>query len=139
MKNKLYAVLAFLIGGFCLYSGVQERMAISKLKKIGERTEVATPESYTERRKSGSSTYTAEFEFEAANGRKVKQKKSFPKELIADFENGEPVFVLYDPSDPTEFVFEKQEPEWLLILFGVVFMAGGAWYGLRKSEPARDG
>jgi hypothetical protein len=131
-KNILYAVLAFLIGGFFLWTGVQERMTISKLKKVGERVEVETPDGYTEHKKSGSTTYTAEFKFQTSDGRAIQKKKSFPKELIADFENGVPVYLLYDPRDPSEFVFEKEEPEWFLILFGVVFMAGAVWYGRTK-------
>ena len=135
-KNILYAILAFLIGGFFLYTGVQERMTISKLKKVGERVEVETPDGYTEHKKSGSTTYTAEFKYQTKGGQPVQKKKSFPKELIADFENGTPVYLLYDPANPSEFVFEKEEPEWFLILFGVVFMAGAVWYGRTKPRMA---
>lgn len=138
-KNILYAILAFLIGGFFLWTGVQERLTISNLKKVGERVEVETPDGYTEHKKSGSTTYTAEFKFKTSSGRAIQTKRSFPKELIADFENGTQVYLLYDPADPNEFVFEKQEPEWFLILFGVVFMAGAVWYGRKKPEsPAPE-
>ena len=137
-KNILYAILAFLIGGFFLWTGVQERLTISKLKKVGERVEVETPDGYTEHKKSGSTTYTADFKFQTVDGRAIEKKKSFPKELITDFENGTPVYLLYDPSEPSEFVFEKEEPEWFLILFGVVFMAGAVWYGRKKPEASAE-
>lgn len=63
-------------------------MTISKLKKVGDRVEVETPDGYTEHKKSGSTTYTAEFKYQTTDGRAIQKKKSFPKELIADFENG---------------------------------------------------
>jgi hypothetical protein len=133
-KNILYAIVAFLIGGFFIYSGAQERLALSKLKKVGERVEVETPDGYTEHKKSGSSTYTAEFKFSTAKGVAVQRKKSFPEALIADFENGTPVYVLYDPANPYEFVFEKEEPEWFLILFGIAFVGGALWYARKTPE-----
>jgi hypothetical protein len=133
-KNILYAILLFGIGGFFTYSGIQERLEISRLKKVGERAEVEMPETYTEHTKSGSSTFTAEFEFETSNGTRVKRKKSFPKALIADFENGIPVYALYNPRSPSEFIFEKEEAEWFLILIGIAFMGGAAWYWVKKPE-----
>lgn len=138
-KNILYAIAAFLIGGFLLYTGVQERRTLSQLKKVGERVEVDTPDGYTEHKKSGSSTYTAEFTFATLKGVPVRMKKSFPKVLISDFENGTPVYLLYDPAEPGNFVFEKEEPEWFLMLFGVAFMGGAVWYARKKPEETAEG
>jgi hypothetical protein len=51
-----------------------------------------------------------------STGNVVTRRRSFPEELLADFRSGTPVKVIYDPTDPSEFVFEKEKPSWFLIL-----------------------
>ena len=48
--------------------------------------------------------------------------QSFPSELVADFEAQIPVKVLYDPSNPSEFVFEKETASWFLVVSGIAFV-----------------
>jgi hypothetical protein len=77
---------------------------------------------YTEFKKSGSSTFTAEFHFKTEDGRQVVQKHSFPEEVLADFKAGKPVRIYYLPSDTSTFVFESDKPGWTLVIGGFVLL-----------------
>jgi hypothetical protein len=138
VRNVLYGIGACIAGVVMTFMGTQDTLALSKLKKSGERVEIPSPEEYVEHTKSGSSTYTAQFSFVTPQGVPVTAKKSFPKALIADYENGTPVYGRYDPRSPGDFVFEKQESEWFVILIGLAFIGGGIWYARKKPEPAPE-
>jgi len=119
LKSVVFKILGVIIGIVCVVVGVSERSSIQRLQASGKTAIVAPIGEYTERTRKGSHTYTAEFTFETENGSKITKSKSFPKELLADFEAGTPVKVFYDPRDPAEFVFEKDEPSWFVVLAGV--------------------
>ena len=69
----------------------------------------------------GKSFYSAQFSFTTDQGEKVSRYRSFPSELLADFESGRPVIVLYDPKKPEDFIFEKEKMPWVMVLGGIVF------------------
>jgi hypothetical protein len=96
-------------------AGVNERSDIARIKSTGKVAAVEPISGYTKRK----STYTAEFTFVTEDGRKITKKQSFPSELVKDFEANAPVNVVYNPANPSEFVFEKQQPEWFLIVAGI--------------------
>jgi hypothetical protein len=114
----LYKLLGVLAGGALLVYGVQGRSDITRVQKLGKPAVVAPITGYSEYRSRGATTYTAEFRFKTEGGLEIVRKQSFPKELIADFQAGAPVRVLYLPNDPHTFVFEKERPSWLLVALG---------------------
>jgi len=116
--NKLYKVLGVIAGLVFVAYGFQERSSIAKMKSTGHVAIVQPIKNYTESKSGGSSIYLAEFRFQTDSGKEVVQKHSFPEELIEDFKAGVPVRVLYDPNDPSTFVFEKERASWWLVLVG---------------------
>ncbi len=110
------AAIAFIVFGF------QERSEITSVKKMGKLATVEPITQYTEFKKSGSSTFTAEFHFKTEDGRQVVQKHSFPEEVLADFKAGKPVRIYYLPSDTSTFVFESDKPGWTLVIGGFVLL-----------------
>ncbi|WP_162932662.1 DUF3592 domain-containing protein [Solimonas sp. K1W22B-7] len=118
-KSLVFKILGVVIGVGVAVAGCSERSRIEQLKKIGTVAIVEPISEYTDSSSRGNHTYTAEFVFETEDGTTITKKTSFPKELIADFEAGTPVKVFYNPTNPSEFVFEKQEPEWFVVIFGI--------------------
>jgi hypothetical protein len=116
-KNILLKIIGVTVGIVFVGYGLAERSSLSHIKSIGKPAVVEPIQSYTKRK----STYTAEFTFLTEKGQKIIKKQSFPSELVADFEAKVPVKVLYDPSNPSEFVFEKESTSWLLIIGGIAF------------------
>lgn len=116
----LIKLLGVLVGLAFVVFGFNERSSLNRIKKLGRPAIVEPIATYTEFKKSGSSTYTAEFHFKTDTGREIVQKHSFPSELIADFKSGVPVRVFYMPNDPSNFVFEKEQASWLLVIVGGV-------------------
>jgi len=108
----VFAGLAFIVAGF------SERSSISHMKSIGKPAVVDPITNYTKRK----SIYTAQFSFTTEKGEKITAKHSFPSELIADFEAGRPVTVLYNPSQPHDFIFEKEKASWVMVVGGIVFV-----------------
>jgi hypothetical protein len=116
-KNMLLKIVGVIVGIVFVGYGLTERSAFSHIKSIGKPAVVEPIQSYTKRK----STYAAEFTFLTEKGQKITKKQSFPSELVADFEAQVPVKVLYNPANPSEFVFEKESASWLLIIGGIAF------------------
>ena len=131
-RNLLFAVLGIVAGLVFFVTGVKERSALSRTKAVGVAAVVEPVANYTKRRSSGSTTYTAEFTFKTDTGSVVTRRRSFPEELLADFRSGTPVKVIYDPRDPSEFVFEKEKPSWFLILAGSGFLVASLFLAMRR-------
>lgn len=116
-KRIVFKVLGVIAGLTFMGAGFSERSSLAHLKSIGKPAVVDPISNYT-KRKSG---YSAEFTFTTEKGEKITRNRSFPSELVADFEAGRPVSVLYDPSHPQEFVFEKETPSWYMVFGGIAF------------------
>jgi Protein of unknown function (DUF3592) len=137
VRPLLFSILALIAAIGSIGIGAQEYMALSKVRSVGVAAEVEPITDYTRRKSRGSETYSAEFTFTTEEGREVSKRRPFPKELLADFENGEPVIVLYDPRSPSRFVFEKESAEWTPFLMGGGFLLVSAFFfSTRKSKPA---
>ncbi len=118
-RNIVFKIAGIAIGVVLVGYGISERSSLGDAKKIGRPAIVEPIKNYTKYK----STYTSEFTFTTEKGEKITKKQSFPSELIADFEAGTPVTVLYNPSSPSEFVFEKEKPSWFLVFGGIAFVA----------------
>ncbi|MEO7885569.1 MAG: DUF3592 domain-containing protein [Polaromonas sp.] len=118
----VFKILGVLVGLVFIVFGFQERSEISGIQKRGKRVVVEPISKYTEFKKSGSSTYTAEFHFTTEDGRKITAKHSFPEEVLADFKSGKPVEIAYMPNDPSTFVFSSQRAPWTLVMIGAALL-----------------
>jgi hypothetical protein len=118
-RKLVFKVLGVIAGLVFAGYGIVERQSLSRMKRVGEAAVVEPITKYMEHSSRGSKTYLGEFHFKTASGREVVQKQSFPEEVLADFKAGTPVKVLYDPRDPYTFVFEKEQPSWMLVIGGV--------------------
>lgn len=114
----LFKILGVLAGIVFIAFGMQERSDLSRTLKIGKHAVVEPITQYTEFKKSGSSTYTAEFRFKTESGQQMVVKHSFPEEVLAEFKANRPVEIAYLPNDPSSFVFVKQASSWTLVLVG---------------------
>jgi hypothetical protein len=123
-KSLALKILGVIAGVVFIGFGIDERRTITGVKSFGRTAIVEPIEGYSARKSKGMTTYTSEFTFKTDDGRVVTRKKSFPEELIKDFESRTPVKVYYDPRYPSEFVFEKENPSWLPIGMGVAFVIG---------------
>ena len=118
-QGKLFfKILGVLAGIVFIAFGMQERSELSRTLKIGKHAVVEPITQYTEFKKSGSSTYTAEFRFKTDSGQQMVVKHSFPEEVLAEFKANRPVEIAYMPNDPSNFVFVKQSSSWTLVLVG---------------------
>jgi hypothetical protein len=115
----LYKILGAMAGLVFVVYGFIDRSELTRLQKNGERAVVEPIGQYTEFKKSGSSTFTAEFHFTTADGRKMVVKHSFPEEILEDFQAGRPVEVVYEKSDPSTFVFASEKASWTIVAIGV--------------------
>jgi Protein of unknown function (DUF3592) len=113
LRRKLFKTLAILVGIGIATFGIQERMAISHLKKVGISATVDPIESYKRVKSKGSTTFSAEFHFKTEAGQDMSRRRPFPEELIQDFNSGVPVKIFYDPKNPSDFVFDKETASWL--------------------------
>jgi hypothetical protein len=117
-RSSIFKILGVVVGLAFVFFGFQERSSLSRMKSIGQAAIVQPIAGYTQHKSKGSTTYTAEFTFKTESGSVITRKRSFPEELIKDFESKIPVKVLYDPRNPSEFVFEKETASWFLIGIG---------------------
>lgn len=118
----LFKVLGSLAALVFIVYGFKERSDITSIQKRGKLATVEPISQYTQFKKSGSSTYTAEFHFKTEDGRAIVQKHSFPEEVLSDFKAGKPVRVYYLSNDPSTFSFEREKPSWFLVIGGAVFL-----------------
>ncbi|MDP1982063.1 MAG: DUF3592 domain-containing protein [Sulfuritalea sp.] len=116
-RSAFFKIAGIVIGVALIGYGFSERSSLAHAKAIGRPAVVEPIKNYTKHK----STYISEFTFMTEKGERVTKKQSFPSELISDFEAGAPVKVLYNPSSPSEFVFEKEKPSWFLVLGGIAF------------------
>lgn len=122
LRTLMFRGLAIFAGVASLVIGYQERSRLDHLRQAGVAAVVDPITDYTERSRRGSKTYSAEFTFTTEAGQKIQRRQPFPGELLADFENGTPVIVRYDPSSPSDFMFEADEGSLLPYLMGVGFI-----------------
>lgn len=122
-KRIIYKVLGVCAGLAFIIFGFKERSHISRLHAIGKVAVVEPIAGYTEHKSRGNSTYTAEFHFTTEKGTKIVKKQSFPEELLPDFNAQQPVKVLYNPNNESDFIFERQQASWFLILGGLALAA----------------
>jgi hypothetical protein len=128
LRQTIFRVLALVAGIAALIIGAQEFRSISHTKAVGMQAVLDPIKGYTERHSRHSTTYTADFSFKTKDGQAVSRKRSFPKELIADFENGRPVNILYDPKNPSDFVFEKESASWWGVGMGAAFIVAAVFF-----------
>jgi len=127
MRSRSYGKVLFkLLGAIAalvfIGYGLKERNEITSIQKRGKTATVQPIANYTQFKKGGSSTYTAEFRFKTEEGREIVQKHSFPEEVLADFNAGKPVQIVYLPNDPSTFVFASEKPGWMLVIVGSVLL-----------------
>jgi hypothetical protein len=119
-KNSLpFKFLGIAAGIVFIVVGYKEKSQFAHIKSVGKTAIVDPIDSYTEHRQGGNYQYYAEFTFITDSGTVIKQKHKFPKEVIEDFKNGRPVNVLFDPKNPSDFIFEKDKSSSILIWCGV--------------------
>jgi hypothetical protein len=115
VRSKIFKVIGVIVGLFFAYSGFSERSNLNHIRSVGKIAIVQPIDSYTKRK----SIYSAEFTFITEGGEKVTQRHSFPQELLKDFDSRTPVRVIYNPSNPREFIFEKESASWLTVVTGL--------------------
>ena len=138
MRPIVFSVLALIAALGSIGIGAQEYMALSKVRSVGIAAEVEPITDYTRRKRRGSETYSAEFTFTTDEGREISKRRPFPQELLQDFENGEPVTVLYDPRNPSNFVFEKESASWTPFLMGGGFLLVSAFFFSTRNSKAEQ-
>ena len=136
-RNVLFGILSIIAGLVFVVMGVKERSSLARTKASGITAIVQPPVKYETRTRRGSTTYSAEFTFRTNDGGVVTRKRSFPEELLSDFRSGKPVKVFYDPKNPREFAFEKEEQSWLSILMGLGFLGVSAYLLLPRTSRKR--
>jgi len=122
-RQWIFRIAAIVVGLTALVFGMKEVSAARRLRSVGEVAVVQPIGGYTAHKSRGSTTYTAEFRFETTTGRKISKKHSFPEELLPELERGAPINVLYDPQNPSDFMFESEGASWLPVGMGVGFIA----------------
>jgi hypothetical protein len=118
-KRLIYKVLGVGAGLAFVVFGFQERSHVSRLRSTGKIAVVEPIAGYTEHKSRGNTTYTAEFHFTTEKGTKIVKKQSFPEELLPDFSAQQPVKVLYNPNNESDFIFERERASWFLVLAGL--------------------
>lgn len=121
-RQQLFRILAVVVGCVALVLGAQDWQRIRATRAIGVSATVDPIASYTKRRSRGSTTYSADFSFKTSAGDTVHRRRTFPSALLADFENSRPVTVVYDPRNPSDFVFEKESASWIPFAMGAGFL-----------------
>lgn len=118
-RSLLFKVLGVCVGLVFVITGMVARNDLIRLKSMNQVAVVDPIEQYTEHRKSGTSTYTAEFHFKTESGAEVRKKQSFPGKLLEDFKSNIPVKVIYDPRNPSIFAFQKEKTDWTSVWVGI--------------------
>ena len=119
-RSYLFKILGVIAGLVFAGYGLVDRQSTTRLKRVGEPATVRPIQNYTAHKQRGRTNYMATFNYKTATGSEVNRAKSFPEEVLKEFEAGRPVKIFYDPRNPSEFVFEKEDPGWLLVVGGVV-------------------
>jgi hypothetical protein len=127
-RQVAFRVLAVVVGVAFIIFGIQERLALRHTRSGGMAAVVDPIDGYSKRRSKGLTTYSAEFTFKTATGQVVVKRRTFPEELIKDFEQRRPVKVVYDPRSPSDFVFEKESASWIPPLVGTAFIVAALFF-----------
>lgn len=124
----------FLLGSLLLFGSVDAFLKSRELDRRGKTALVAPPaefiETTTVKKKLGvkfdeSKSYTANVTFVDADNHMVTiGNKSIPKEELARFQSGEPVYVRYLPDDPKGARFTSEGSGALMMLGFAVAMFG---------------
>jgi len=127
-RNTLFRLLAVVVGAAILAIGFQEKASIDNVRVVGKVAVVEPVETYTRRKSKGRETFSAEFTFTTQEGKVIKKRRPFPRVLLADIQNHVPVTVLYDPANPSQFVFEKEQTDWLPLGIDTAFIIGAIFF-----------
>lgn len=119
----LFKILGVIAGLTLIFFGFQERSDLSRIQKQGKRTIVEPIAQYKEVKRKGSTRYSAEFHFTTEDGQQIVTHHSFPAEVLADFEAGRPVEIVYLPGDPRTFAFAREKNSWTLVFTGIILAA----------------
>lgn len=124
-RSILFKGIGVLVGLVFVIFGVRERLEYSRTRSRGLRAVVDPVTEFQQFGNRGSPTYTAEFSFKTPDGQQVKTKHSFSADVLDAFKAGRPVEIIFEPSNPTVFVFANESAPWTLVLIGVG-LAGAA-------------
>jgi hypothetical protein len=128
-RQAAFRLLFIVVGIVALVTAFQEFSSISHLKTTGVSAVVdpvmVAPQHRSARR---SATFTAEISFRTAQGQPVTRTRSFSRDVMDEFDNGRPVNILYDPKNPSEFMFEKESWPWSWLLAGLVALVAGIFW-----------
>jgi len=130
-KQLLFKILGIVAGLVFIVAGISANHHLSRLKRFGTSAEVIPPDSYTDHNHNGSHTFTGQIRFKLADGGEITRNHSIPEKALDSMKAGQPVTVLYDPRDPTDFVFTQEESEYWMALLGVGMILG-ALFLIRK-------
>lgn len=115
----VFKIIGVLAGIAVLVMTSQEYFELRRIKKNGVAAVVEPITNYTERKSKRSRTLSATFNFTTADGKRISRNHTFPGEVLDDFKNNVPVRVIYNPSNPNEFVLEKQSVSPWIFVFGI--------------------
>ncbi len=120
MKKYLtLKTLGIMLGALILLAGFYDRQSFIDIKSTGLPAMVNPIEQYSTRK----ATYKADISFTTKSGEKITQSNVyFPEAVLQDFEANKPVVIYYKPENPSEFVFEKDEASWSVVIIGAFFI-----------------
>lgn len=126
-STPLGAVFIGLLGATLIYTAATESLHLVHVRAVGKAAVVEPIEQYTRHRVRKVTTFSALIGFTTERGEHVQRERTFPNELLADFEAGHPVTVLYDPAQPTQFVFARDDWPWFEIITGLGLLSLSGW------------
>lgn len=138
MRNILFGLGALVVAWFMVSGYIEDRGELRQVRSAGKSAVVDPITQYTETRRKGSSTYSADFSFRTEDGRAVKARKSFPSEVLEAMKRGDPVGIHYLPGNPSAFRFDAEKSDTFILLFGIGAAVVGVflvWVGLRGRKP----
>jgi hypothetical protein len=116
VNNRLLRILGIVLGVVIVLTGFYGRQSFEHIKSLGVTTIADPIQEYRIKK----STYSANITFTTKNGEKIaKNDVYFPESVAHDFESNTPVVIYYNPQSPEDFVFEKDEAGWIVVLLGV--------------------
>ena len=130
-RKRIFQILGMVVGIIFIAAGAVEYASTHSIKSFDQTAFVGSIDNYTISRSSHYATFT----FVANNGNVITKTQSFPRELVDDFRSKRPVKIYYDPSNPSEFVFEKSTFPWLTVTIGLgIFLISAFVYRRSRKE-----